>query len=346
MSFPTIEAGGAASKFLAADGFETHYVEKGSGPPLVLVHGGGAGADAWGNWRSCIDRYADRFRVIAVDMPGFGRTAKPSPETYDYSQASRNRHLAAFIDALGLGAVNLIGNSMGGATSLGVAMARPDLVRKLVLMGAAGLDIANPDPSALRAIGAYDFTVEGMRRVMQALTGPSFAIDEDLLRYRYELTLPEDARAALGGIRGGKLTYPREEIAAVKTPTLVVGGKHDKIAIPARIYGFLELLENSWGFVLPHCGHWVMMEAPAEFVAFTSAFFEDGMFGASMRLARYRVHRLDPGPDGRRRRRRRLRPRSRAGVRQVRPRRRGARRALRDGAPPPSSRSASIPPCR
>jgi 2-hydroxy-6-oxo-6-(2'-aminophenyl)hexa-2,4-dienoate hydrolase len=281
MSFPTIEAEGAASRFIDAAGLRTHFVERGEGPPLVLVHGGGAGADAWGNWRGCIALYAERFRVIAVDMPGFGATAKPSPETYEYSQANRNRHLAAFIEALGAGPVNLIGNSMGGSTSLGVAMARPDLVRKLVLMGAAGLDIANPDRSVLACLAGYDFTVEGMRRVMETLTGPGYAIDEDLLRYRYELTLPAEARAAIAGLRGAPLTYDPADIAKVKTPTLVVGGKNDKIAILARTYGFLELLENSWGFVLPHCGHWVMMEAPGEFVAVTSAFFEGGMFGAA-----------------------------------------------------------------
>jgi pimeloyl-ACP methyl ester carboxylesterase len=279
MTLPTIEAEGAASRFITAAGLKTHYVERGAGPTLVLVHGGGAGADAWGNWRGCIAPYAECFRVIAVDMPGFGRTAKPAPETYEYSQANRNVHLVAFIEALGAGPVNLIGNSMGGATSLGVAMARPDLVRKLVLMGSAGLDIANPDPEFRKSLTGYDFTLEGMRKVMATLTGPGYSIDEDLLRYRYELTLPVDARAAIGGLRGAPLTYERGEIAKVKTPTLVVGGKEDKIAVLARTYGFLELLENSWGFVLPHCGHWAMMEAPSEFVAVTSAFFANGMFG-------------------------------------------------------------------
>ena len=268
------------SHFVQADGVRTHYLESGAGPPLVLVHGGGAGADAWGNWQPCIERYAPSFRVVALDMPGFGKSEKPDPAGYDYGQSRRNRHLAAFIEALGAGPVNLIGNSMGGASALGVAKLRPELVSKLVLMGSAGLDISNPDPAVRQSLTGYDFTREGMRRLMRTLTGPGYEIDESLLEYRFQLTLPPEARRALAAIRdAGKLTYEREAIERVQTPTLVVGGKEDKIAVLARTYGYLEVLKNSWGFVLPHCGHWVMMEAPREFVAITSAFFANEMFG-------------------------------------------------------------------
>lgn len=270
-----------ASHFIQAGGIDTHYLEAGRGPPLVLIHGGGAGADAWGNWRHCIELYAPSFRVIALDMPGFGKSAKPDPAQFDYSQAARNRHLIAFLQALDPGPVSLIGNSMGGATALGAAMLRPDLLRKLVLMGSAGLDISNPDPAVRQALSGYDFTREGMRRLMRTLAGPHYRIDEELLEYRYQLTLPEEARRALAAMRdAGKLTYEREAIARVETPTLVVGGKEDKIAVLARTYGYLEVLKNSWGFILPHCGHWVMMEAPREFVAVTSAFLSDTLFGS------------------------------------------------------------------
>lgn len=269
-----------ASRYLEVDGIRTHYLEAGSGPTLVLIHGGGAGADAWGNWRGCIPLYAANFRVVAVDMVGFGRTDKPDPAGYAYTQESRNAHMAAFIERLGGGAVNLIGNSMGGATTLGVAMRRPELVRKMVLMGSAGIAVDNPDPEARKAL-AFDFTREGMHRLMGALAGPRYPIDEQLVDYRLALACEPAARAALLAMRAGKLSYPDDDVARVKVPTLVVGGKLDRIAVPARIYRFLELLENSWGFVLPHCGHWVMMEAPAEFTAVTTAFFRQDLFRAT-----------------------------------------------------------------
>jgi 2-hydroxy-6-oxo-6-(2'-aminophenyl)hexa-2,4-dienoate hydrolase len=273
------------SCFLNVDGLSTHYVEAGDGPTLVLVHGGGAGADAWGNWKDCIPLYAQSFRVIAVDMIGFGKSEKPDPSVYNYGQAARNRHMIGFLEALDVAKVHLIGNSMGGATSLGVAMDRPDLLHKLVLMGSAGLAVDNPDPGAKKALGGYDFTEEGMRALMRVLAGPNYVIDNDLLRYRHQATLQPDTRRALEAIRdatkGEGLSYPESRIAAVKTPTLVVGGKADKVAVPARNYRFLELLENSWGFMLPHCGHWVMIESPQEFVAVTTSFLREDLFGAN-----------------------------------------------------------------
>lgn len=270
------------SRTVSIGGVETHYLEAGAGEPLVLIHGGGAGADARGNWAGCIPAYAERFRVLAVDMIGFGRSARPDPATYSYGQTNRNRHMAEFVETVAGGPAYLIGNSMGGATALGVTLTRPELVKKLVLMGAAGLDIANPDASQRAALGGYDYTPEGMRRLVGVLTGPGYAVSDELIAYRHGLTMQPGAREASAAItehmRGDPMTYPREAIAAVQTPTLVVGGKLDKIAVLARTYGYLELIPNSWGFVLPHTGHWVMMEAPREFVAVTMAFLSGDMF--------------------------------------------------------------------
>ena len=270
------------SREVEVGGVRTHYLEAGEGEPLVLIHGGGAGADAKGNWEACLPEYAKRFRVLAVDMIGFGRSERPDPKGYSYGQTNRNRHMAEFIEKAAGGPAHVIGNSMGGATALGVAINRPELLRKLVLMGAAGLDIANPDPSQRAALGGYDYTVEGMRKLVGVLTGPHFKVSDELIAYRHGLTMQPGAREASAAIaehmRDDPMTYPREKIAAVQTPTLVVGGKLDKIAVLARTYGYLELMPNSWGFVLPHVGHWVMMEAPKEFVAATTAFLSGDMF--------------------------------------------------------------------
>src|SRR5690606_7624167 len=98
------------SRFIQADGLRTHYLEAGEGPPLVLVHGGGAGADARGNWQDCIPLLARRFRVLAPDMVGFGASEKPLPEVRAYDQRGRNRHLTAFLQALDLREAVLVGN--------------------------------------------------------------------------------------------------------------------------------------------------------------------------------------------------------------------------------------------
>lgn len=120
------------------DGVATNYWETGAGAPLVLIHGGGAGADAWGNWAGCLPVFGERFRAIAYDMIGFGATTAPDAG-FVYSQAARVEHLRGFLDALGLDRVAIAGNSMGGATALGLAMRHPERVERLVLMGSAGL---------------------------------------------------------------------------------------------------------------------------------------------------------------------------------------------------------------
>lgn len=273
------------SRMISIEGVNTHYLEDGAGDLLILIHGGGSGADAEGNWRDCISRYAKTFRVIAVDMPGFGRSDKPDPATFSYGQTNRNRHMTAFVEAVSQGQpFHLIGNSMGGATAIGVTLARPDLVRKLVLMGAAGLDVGNPDPAPRAALGSYDYTPEGMRRLVEVLAGPHFEITDEMVHYRHALTVTPGAREAMTAVhqhlRADPMTYAPEVVASIQTPTLVVGGKLDRIAVLQRTYRFLELIPNSWGFILPHVGHWVMMEAPEEFVSVTTAFFADDAFSA------------------------------------------------------------------
>jgi len=91
-----------ASQFVDTCGYRTHYIESGSGRPLILVHGGGAGADARGNWeRFSMPLFSASFRTIAYDMVGFGYTDAPSPDDFVYNPESRVAQLIAFIEALG-----------------------------------------------------------------------------------------------------------------------------------------------------------------------------------------------------------------------------------------------------
>lgn len=267
-----MSASSVHSRFIEAAGLRTHYLECGDkdAPPLLLIHGGGAGANSRGNWLKTLPAFAGERRVFAMDMVGFGETEKPDPASFEYSQANRNAHLIGFIEALGLGALPIVGNSMGGATAMGVAMKRPDLVSTLVLMGSAGLNVEITP--ALAPILRYDFTLEGMRRLVNGLTGSRFEASDDMVRTRYEESIQpahrmayENTMAWIG--RQGGLFYREDEIAKIKTEALVVNGKEDKVVPLSCAYRFLDLLENSRGYIVPHCGHWVMMEAPDEFAA-------------------------------------------------------------------------------
>lgn len=275
-SFVSPGGHGIDSRYADVDGLRTHYLAAGEdGLPIVLVHGGGAGADCIGNWTSVIASLSSRFRVFAPDMVGFGRTVKPRDASYGYTQDERDAHLESFLRGLGVGPVILVGNSMGGLTSLGVARNNPSLIRALVLMGSAGIPI--PPSDQLAAIVHYDFSEAGMARMVEALTGPDFLPPPTMIRYRHALSIEPDTRYAYERITGwmkarGGLQIDEALIRMVKAPTLVVAGKDDRVVPVACAYKFLELIPQSRGYIMPHCGHWPMIEYPQEFAAVLQQF--------------------------------------------------------------------------
>ena len=123
----------------------------------------------------------------------------------------------------------------------------------------------------------YDYTREGMVKVCKTLANPSFRIDDDMVDYRYQLSIAPDTRkgysATMGWIKEQKgLFYDEDFIRRVKQKTLVVNGKDDLVVPLENAVRFLELIEESWGYIIPHCGHWAMLEYPEDFVSETTRF--------------------------------------------------------------------------
>jgi pimeloyl-ACP methyl ester carboxylesterase len=130
--------GAASSSRICVNGVELAYDDEGSGPTLLCLHAIGHGA---GDYAALRARLKHRYRVIALDWPGQGASASESEPPGDerYSQ-----HLEAFVDALGLDQITLLGNSVGGAASIRFASRRPEKVRALILANAAGLYLPIP----------------------------------------------------------------------------------------------------------------------------------------------------------------------------------------------------------
>lgn len=265
-------------KFVDVDGVKTCYIEAGSGDPLILIHGGGAGANGYGNWFTCLPLFAKHFRTIAIDMLGFGLTDSPDPSVCDYSQKARYDHIAGFIRAMGFDKANLVGNSMGGATAMGVAVEHPQLVDKLILMGSAGLNTELTE--ALQPVLGYDYTKEGMVRLIDVLTNDDFEITQEMVDYRHANSIDPTNKvsysATMQWIKGqGGLFYDEDFISRVKQKTLVVNGKNDLVVPLSSAHRFLELIDNSWGYIVPHCGHWAMIEYPEDFSTAVTCFIQN-----------------------------------------------------------------------
>ncbi|AGT33880.1 HOPDA dehydrolase (plasmid) [Geobacillus genomosp. 3] len=263
-------------KYVDVDGIKTHYWEVGNGEPVIFLHGGGAGADAWGNWHHIMPHFANEgFHVLALDMVGFGFTDTPDPQEFEYSNDSRIQHVIGFIQALNLRQVNLVGNSMGGAATLGVAMKRPELVKKMVLLGAAGrLKPQNGKESdALQAILNYEYSKEQMYQIARSLTNESYVVSEELVNYRLKLTersgVMRAYQAIMKWVKENGMYYEDELFRRIKHQTLIIHGKNDKVVPVADSWEMLNLLENASLYVVPNCGHWVMLEYPEEFVTIT-----------------------------------------------------------------------------
>jgi 2-hydroxy-6-oxonona-2,4-dienedioate hydrolase len=150
-----------ASRFVQTKKFRIHFYEAGSGQPIILLHGSGPGATGWSNFRPNIGPLAEGFHVYAVDMPGWGESDTQTSETGRDHEAA----LIAFMDELSISRAALVGNSMGGMTSISAAVNHPERVSHLITMGAPapGIDIFS-------AGGGFS---EGMKILFAAYRDPS-----------------------------------------------------------------------------------------------------------------------------------------------------------------------------
>lgn len=259
------------------------YDELGSGPPLVLLHGGGPGASGLGNFAVVADALASTYRLLIPDMPGFGnsRITKDTGESYLELAATAIAELAAAVSEEPVG---ILGNSLGGAVATRVCIQSPGLVRKLVLMGPAGYrtELFTPTPmEGVRLLMSYypDPSLEKMRHLISTFVyNASDPRYEDIARARYESSIdPERAagyRRAVGpGHPPNRLTL--EDLKGVETPTLLIWGRDDRFVGVDDALGFLAALPNARLLIFSHCGHWVQAEVPDGFVNHVRAFLEE-----------------------------------------------------------------------
>ena len=153
------------SKYIDVNGISTHYHEAGQGEAILLIHGSGPGVTAWANWRLIIPKLAENFHVYAPDVVGFGYTERK--DDVEYNVETWTNHLIDFIENVVQDRVHIIGNSMGGALTLHIANKRPDLVKKMVLMGAVGTSF--PITYGLDKVWGYEPSVENMKNLLRYL---------------------------------------------------------------------------------------------------------------------------------------------------------------------------------
>jgi pimeloyl-ACP methyl ester carboxylesterase len=246
-----------------------YFLEAGDGPPLLLLHGLGASGFSW---RDNLGPLARRFRVVAPDLPGHGRS--PAPPDGDYSLEAMVRGIVGFMDRRGLRQAALAGNSLGGGLALLLARDYPERVSSLILLAPA---------AALTRLPYifYPLKLPGLGKPLSLLLGPwiiPFALR--LIYHRRELITPKVVagyaapfreprrRLALAALCRQVQIPPLVEITAMlsqlRQPATIIWGEQDRILPLSQAHWLKERLPGAALHLLPEVGHAPQEEAPEE----------------------------------------------------------------------------------
>ena len=244
-----------------ANGIGTNYLEAGEGTPVVLVHGSGPGVSAYANWRLTIPDLAGEHRVLAPDMAGFGFSDKPG----NYSMEGWVQQLDAFLTALQLDKVSLVGNSFGGGLALAFAARWPERVDKLVLMGSMGVTF--PITEGLDRVWGYEASIENMRSVLDFFAFDRTLVNDELAELRFRASIEPGMQEAFSSMFPAprqrwveSMTTPLEQIAALPHETLIIHGRDDRVIPLDNAWQLLRVINRAQLHVFGRCGHWTQIE--------------------------------------------------------------------------------------
>jgi len=268
------------------------YQEAGAGETVLILPGLGTSIDYW---QFVIPALASHYRVVAVDLPGFGKSDKPDA-SYELSWITDQ--VVAFMDAKGIGRASIIGGSMGGHVALMLALNHPERVSKLVLMGSVG----NWEPpgllldAAIKTLWNDGLATEFLRQHWPELYAKMFKTKTPMTEgiFRYDMALRADGpkyypygRAASRAFRSILESTCRDRLGEIVCPVLLVWGEEDTIHSAADVaLHFREHLADSRLVVVPDAAHEVMVDQPAAFNDLATAFLGSGTAAIHDRLPR------------------------------------------------------------
>lgn len=258
------------SQFLLLDEMEVHFRDEGTGPALVLLHGTGASLHTWDGWAEAL---TDSFRVIRLDLPGFGLTG-PHP-LHDYQIDTYVHFLCRFLEKRGVERFHLAGNSLGGQIAWTYVLHHPEQVDKLILLDPAGY----PGNRGLPLIFRMGQT-PGLNTMLRHVT-PRFLIERNL-RDVYAndvLVTPElvDRYYALALRQGNRDAFIARtqvvqedrfaQLGQITQPTLLLWGEQDTWIPASDAAHFVDKLPNATLITYPNVGHVPMEELPKQTAA-------------------------------------------------------------------------------
>ena len=259
-----------------ANGIKTNYLEAGQGDPVVLIHGSGPGVTAYANWRLVMPALAERFRVLAPDMVGFGFSERPAGIRYGVQTWADQ--VVGLMDTLEISRAHLVGNSFGGAIALRIATQHPDRAGKLVLMGSMGVPF--PITEGLERVWGYEPSFENMRKVLDVFAYSRDLVNDELAEVRYRGSIQPGFQESFAAMFPAPrqrwveaMCTPEDQIRALPHRVLIVHGREDQVIPLQTSLRLAELIDNADLSVYSHCGHWSMIERTRDFNRQVGEFF-------------------------------------------------------------------------
>ncbi|WP_409428675.1 alpha/beta fold hydrolase [Mycobacterium sp. SMC-11] len=256
---------------VAVDGRPIFVTEAGSGPAVVLLHGGGPGATGVSNYSRNIDALAQNFHVIVPDMPGYGRSDKHVDQNDPFGYLAAT--VRGLLDELGIDTAHLVGNSYGGSCALRLALDSPARVGKLILMGPGGIGTTRGLPTpGLRSLLSY-YGGDGPSRdkleafIRTYLVYDGGSVPDDLIDLRYAASIDPEVvanpplRRPSGPRTLWRMDLTRDKrLRKLPTPTLVLWGRDDKVNRPSGGPLLANLMPNADLVMTARTGHWMQWE--------------------------------------------------------------------------------------
>lgn len=243
------------------NGLTLHYLDIGTGPIVVWLHGSGPGASGFSNFKGNYPAFdKSGFRNIVLDLPGFGRSDKPDDVNYDLAFFVENLRL--LLDNIGVDRCTVLGNSLGGAIALGYTLDNPERVDNLILMAPGGVEERETyfDMEGIkRMVEVYSqgpMGVEQMRQVMNLQLFDSSQLQESILEERaaVAVTQPDNLFTTM------MVPNMTERLHEIKCPILGFWGTDDRFNPASGTFKIIENAPNARFTVLNRCGHWVQVE--------------------------------------------------------------------------------------
>ncbi|MDH3744770.1 MAG: alpha/beta fold hydrolase [Acidobacteriota bacterium] len=276
-------------RFVDVDGQRVHVEVRGSGEPVVLVHGFGGSVYSW---RLVVPELSQTFQTIAIDLNGFGYTERPEARKA-YSRTGQLDLLSGAMDALGVESAHFVGHSYGGGLVLTLAHQRPERVRSVVAVNSVAPEwsargrrlksIASPvAPLFIRGWALRSRNID--RALRRSFSDDELVTPELVESYRERLRVEGAIRAFrnLGKPRGGSADLAAVPYEEIQQPILLVWGREDTLIPVEKARSAAARMPHGHLTVLEDCGHMPMEEQPGAFVAEVERFLSEGTRNETM----------------------------------------------------------------